>query len=251
MGRIQLRNKMDARWPLSSPSGVLHRSTPLLRTAPPYSVYLADSPADVRKSQLLRYLVFNQELGEGLDASAKTGLDRDSLDAICDHLMVRDAAKEMVVGTYRLQSGYRAKGNPGYHSEQFFDFAPLETVRGELLELGRACVHLEYRNTIVLRLFWKGVAEYAHRAGAQYLVGCISLTTQDQNEAIALYDVLRDNRLARREFRTRPQPHCMYASSTVPAPVPVCRVFFAPIWIFRRGFAARQPSTANSKPLIF
>jgi putative hemolysin len=213
---------------MSSPAGLLHSSTQPLRAAPPYSVYLADSPADVRKCQLLRYLVFNQELGEGLDASAKTGLDRDSFDLICDHLMVRDAAKDMVVGTYRLQSGYRAKGNLGYYSEQFFDFAPFETVRGELLELGRACVHPEYRNTIVLQLLWKGIAEYAHRAGARYLVGCSSLTTQDQDEATALYDVLRDNHLARREFRTRPQPHCICVSSKAPARVPrVPRLFRA------------------------
>jgi len=48
-----------------------------------------------------------------------------------------------------MQSGYRARGNLGYYGEEFFDFGPFEEIRGEVLELGRACVHREYRNSNV------------------------------------------------------------------------------------------------------
>ncbi|HUL16885.1 MAG TPA: GNAT family N-acyltransferase [Terriglobales bacterium] len=213
---------------MASLAGLLHSNTQPLRTAPPYCVSLADSPGDVKRCQLLRYLVFNRELGEGLDSSARTGLDLDSFDLICDHLMVRDAAQDLVVGTYRLQSGYRAKGNLGYYSEQFFDFSPFESARGELLELGRACIHPEYRNTIVLQLLWKGIAEYARRAASRFLLGCSSLTTQDQCEALALYHVLKNKQLARREFQTVPHLHCRCVSSEEAAPIPrVPRLFRA------------------------
>src|SRR6516225_9826471 len=106
-----------------------------------FRVRLAQTVEDLEQCQRLRYRVFNCELGEGLDSSARTGLDRDQFDFICDHLMVHDASTGKLVGTYRMQSGYRAKGNLGYYSEQLFDFAPFENLRAEVLELGRACVH--------------------------------------------------------------------------------------------------------------
>ena len=104
-----------------------------------FRVGMAKTLDDVVECQRLRYLVFNCELGEGLDSSDRTGLDRDRFDFICDHLMVRDAATGKLAGTYRMQSGYRARGNLGYYGEELFDFGPFEEMRGEVLELGRAC----------------------------------------------------------------------------------------------------------------
>jgi putative hemolysin len=199
---------------MPSPAGLLLGGHRALVSTPLFRVCLADSPADVKLCQRLRYLVFNAELKEGLESSARTGLDRDPFDLICDHLMVRDVAKDEVVGTYRLQSGYRAKGNLGYYSEQFFDFSPFEHVRGELLELGRACIHPEYRSSTVLQLLWKGIAQYAQHAGTRYLVGCSSLTTQDQAEAHSLFHALSEKNLAPPEFRTEPWPRCKCAPSS-------------------------------------
>jgi len=128
-----------------------------------FRVGMAQTLEDVIACQRLRYLVFNCELGEGFDGSDRTGLDRDRFDFICDHLMVRDSATGKLAGTYRMQSGYRARGNLGYYGEEFFDFGPFEEIRCEVLELGRACVHREYRNTNVLHMLWKGIARYALR----------------------------------------------------------------------------------------
>jgi putative hemolysin len=83
-------------------------STHLLRAG------MAETLQDLIDCQRLRYLVFNCELGEGLARSAQIGLDRDRYDFICDHLLVRDASSGRLVGTYRMQSGFRAKGNLGY-----------------------------------------------------------------------------------------------------------------------------------------
>jgi putative hemolysin len=110
----------------------------LLTSTPLFLVSLAQTMDDVRKCQRLRYEVFNLELGEGLQASRNYGLDCDSFDVVCDHLMVEDSTTGKLAGTYRLQTGYRAKGNLGYYSEQLFDFRAFETIRGEVLELRRA-----------------------------------------------------------------------------------------------------------------
>jgi putative hemolysin len=165
---------------------------------------MAQSLEDVIDCQRLRYLVFNCELGEGLESSARTGLDRDRFDFICDHLLVRDVVTGKLAGTYRMQSGYRAKGNLGYYGEEFFDFTPFERMRAEVLELGRACVREEYRNTNVLHLLWKGIARYAKSCRARYLIGCSSLSSQDKHAGMALYEVLREKHLVEPSLRTNP-----------------------------------------------
>jgi len=193
-----------------------------------FRVSMAQTLEDVIECQRLRYLVFNCELGEGLDTSAKTGLDRDRFDFICDHLMVQDAATGRLAGTYRMQSGYRAKGNLGYYGEEFFDFRPFETIRSEVLELGRACVHGEYRNTNVLHMLWKGIASYALSCGARYLLSCSSLSSQDENEGMALYEALREKYLAEPSLRTSPvEGHRCTSSNLAVKPPQTPRLFRA------------------------
>jgi len=193
-----------------------------------FRVGMAESLEDLIDCQRLRYLVFNCELGEGLDSSQRTGLDRDRYDFICDHLMVRDTSSAKLVGTYRMQSGFRAKGNLGYYSEQFFDFTPFEGIREKVLELGRACVDTEYRNTSVLHMLWKGIARYASSCGARYLLGCSSVTSQDENEGAALYEQLREKYLIEPALRTKPRPGfaCRTVNKTAAAPA-VPRLFRA------------------------
>jgi putative hemolysin len=199
-------------------------ASPLVQTKV-YEVSLATTLAEVRACQRLRYEVFNTELGEGLCASHALGLDRDHFDVICDHLLVRQTETTEVVGTYRMQTGYRAKGNAGYYSEEFFKFAPYEIIRGELLELGRACVHREHRDSGVLLLLWKGIFRYAQETGARYLIGCSSLTSQDPAEGRALYEQLRREHLAPAHLRTVPCPrHALPITGALRWPLRVPRL---------------------------
>ena len=171
-----------------------------------YAVRLAGASADVHAAQTLRFEVFNLELGEGLAHSFVTGRDADPFDGVCDHLLVEHQPTSEVVGTYRLQTGRMAAANLGYYSAQEFDFAPFESVRGELIELGRACVHQSHRNLNVLGLLWKGIADYARARGGRYLCGCSSLTSQDPTEGASVYAELCRKHLAPAQFRTRPTP---------------------------------------------
>jgi putative hemolysin len=176
----------------------------LLTATPQFRVSLAQTMDDLLECQRMRYLVFNCELGEGLTDSEHSGLDRDRFDVICDHLMVHEVRSGKLVGTYRMQTGYRAKGNLGYYSEQLFDFAPFEPIRGYMLELGRACVHQNYRNSGALLMLWRGIAMYAALCNARYLVGCSSITSQDESEGMELYHELREKYLVEPPFRTTP-----------------------------------------------
>jgi len=169
-----------------------------------YRVRQARDEEELVAAQALRFAVFNLELNEGLQESYATGLDADPFDAICDHLVVEHVATKEIVGTYRLQTGNMALEHLGYYSAQEFDFAPFEPMRGEMVELGRACVHQQHRNMVVLGLLWRGIAEYAKEHSARYLIGCSSLTSQDAAVGASVYSELCRKYLAPAPWRTLP-----------------------------------------------
>jgi putative hemolysin len=173
---------------------------------PQYAARLAQNAEEVRRAQRLRFEVFNLELNEGLVESHFTGLDVDLFDNVCDHLIIEHVTTDEIVGTYRLQTGVHAAAHIGYYSEREFDFTPYESLRGEMIELGRACVHAEHRNFNLLHLLWRGIARYACERNARFLIGCSSLTSQDPMEGVAMYEQLRGKHLARPKWRTVPHP---------------------------------------------
>jgi putative hemolysin len=151
----------------------------------------------------LRFRIFNLELNEGLMSAYANGKDQDRYDAVCDHLIVEDRASGEIVGTYRIQMGGVAAENFGYYSEQEFCFAPYEQMRGQIVELGRACVHRDHRSPEVLNLLWRGIARYALVHGGRYMMGCCSLTSQDPEMGHAVYRSL-GNYMVQPELRTAP-----------------------------------------------
>jgi putative hemolysin len=188
-----------------------NRSVAKPRAARPrYVARLARTADEVRRAQRLRFEVFNLQLVEGLPASHTTGLDVDRFDEFCDHLIVEEITIGEVVGTYRLQTGQLAAANLGYYSEREFDFAPYESFRCEMIELGRACVHAKHRNLNVLRLLWRGIAIYAVQRRARFLIGCSSLSSQDPMEGVAMYQKLQGC-LVQSALRTKPRAEFVVA----------------------------------------
>jgi putative hemolysin len=140
----------------------------------------------------LRFLVFNLEMNEGLESAYADGYDRDHFDDVCDHMIVEDRRTGAIVGTYRMQMGDVAERYFGYYSEREFCFAPYEAMRSQIVELGRACIHRDYRSSEVLHLLWRGIARYALVNGGRYMMGCCSVTSQDPEVGHAVYKTLQD-----------------------------------------------------------
>ena len=165
-----------------------------------YSVRLASSTAEIKAAQSLRFEVFNLELNEGLSESYATGLDADPFDDVCDHLLVEHVPSGSIVGTYRLQTGLSAAQNLEVRA-----VVEAVVVKAALIELGRACVHRQHRNLIVLGLLWKGIADYAKERGARYLLGCSSITSQDPAVGASAYTQLcRRGHVVDAAWQTRP-----------------------------------------------
>ena len=191
-------------------------------SGPDYRLRLADGACDLRAAQMLRFLVFNVEMREGLAQSFATCLDADDFDAACDHLLVEDARSGEVVGTYRLQTGLRAREHLGYYSAREFDFQPFERHRDHMLELGRACIHRDHRSFSVLSLLWRGIADYAQQHQVRYLIGCSSLTSQDGAIGAATWQRLLPH-LAPPAWRTTPMPGFACPLDIVAADAPKSR----------------------------
>lgn len=173
-------------------------------TAPKLSVRLARSDKDIRRAQKLRYQVFAKEMGAQL-ASAAEGIDRDEYDAHCDHLIVEEQHSGKVIGTYRMLPPHKARQLAGLYSEHEFDLVQLAGIRDHIIEVGRSCVHKDYRRGAVIALLWAGLADYVRQQGGHYLAGCASVSLMDGgHQAVSLYRQIEARHLAPPEWRVTP-----------------------------------------------
>ncbi|RYY56186.1 MAG: GNAT family N-acetyltransferase [Comamonadaceae bacterium] len=167
----------------------------------------ARTPAEVREAQRLRFQVFATEVGARLSPPAGTppGLDVDRFDPHCDHLLVRAGSSGPVVGTYRVLPPDRARVAGGWYGESEFDLAPLQALRPRALELGRSCVHADWRSGGVILAMWSALAAYMVRRGLDSMVGCASIGLAGGPEpALAVWDHLRRTHMAAPAWRVRP-----------------------------------------------
>lgn len=169
------------------------------------SVGLASSAGQVREAQRLRYRVFVEEMGARLN-TPEAGLDVDIFDAWCDHLLVRDEISNEVVGTYRILPPHQAKRIGSLYSESEFDLTRLANLRQRMVEVGRSCVHPDYRNGGTITLLWAGLAEYMLKNGYDYLIGCASISMTDGGHAAAsIYRQASARHLGPIEWRVFPR----------------------------------------------
>ena len=159
--------------------------TPRAKLAHPrLSVGLAQSAWDILQAQRLRYRIFAGELGANLPTRTP-GVDRDIYDPYCEHLIVRDESIDIVVGTYRILSPSNASKVGGYYAENEFDLTRLQHLRPRMVEIGRACVHADYRTGATIALLWAGLARYMQQNRHDYLIGCASISMADGGHAAA------------------------------------------------------------------
>jgi putative hemolysin len=156
-------------------------------------VRLAQTAAEVRQAQKVRYQVFYQE---GSAVPNPTRLlarrDIDGYDAICDHLLVVDHAardrsalnRPAVVGTYRLLRQPFAEEYGGFYTAGEFDISALIARHNRLqfLELGRSCVLSHYRNKRTVELLWHGIHAYILQNRCDVMFGCASLDGTDPKQ---------------------------------------------------------------------
>ncbi|MCI2809582.1 GNAT family N-acetyltransferase [Eoetvoesiella caeni] len=145
---------------------------------------LARTNEELEAIQRMRYKIFTEDMNvvfpEALD-----GVDSDRFDPWCEHIMVKEVDSGRVVGTYRLLSPANAVKAGGYYSESEFDISSLDSLRGQMAEVGRSCIHADYRNGSVIMLLWSGIAALMQQDGFRYVLGCASVSLRDDGVTAA------------------------------------------------------------------
>jgi putative hemolysin len=163
---------------------------------------LATTEADLLSAQRLRYRVFVEELGgDGALVDHAQRLERDRFDPFFDHLVLvddrRDAdALDQVIGVYRVMRGDQALAGEGFYSAGEYDLSPLEASGRRLLELGRSCVHPDYRGGSAMLHLWTGLADYVRDHGIEILFGVASFPGTDTAALAQPLSYLHSNHLA-------------------------------------------------------
>ena len=175
-----------------------------VRNKPRLEARFVHDEADLRAAQRLRAEVFGAEFGVVFDDPA--GLDRDAFDAFCDHINVYDVANDLLVATTRLLTREKSRLAGSFYSAHEFDMTALERLPGRVLEIGRTCVHPDYRSGAAITVLWSALSDYLCRQDFSYLLGCASISLRDGGHNFAaLMPELRERHLVEPALRVVPR----------------------------------------------
>ena len=187
------------------------------QTGPSFTVKLAETEAELRAAQRLRYEVFVRELGGGGEmVDHDAGLEQDRFDPYFDHMLARDDATGEVIGVYRLLPGERAADLGQFYSEDEYDLTVLKQSGRKLLELGRSCLHADYRGGTAMYHLWNGLASYVAERGIEVLFGVASFHGTDVQDLAQPLSMLHHNHLAPEDLRVRAQPDVFQTMDLLP-----------------------------------
>ena len=174
---------------------------------PTFEARLARDDSDLRAALRLRYDVFVRELGgNGPDVDHCAGLERDRFDPFYDHLVLIDHARapgDHVVGVYRVMQSDAAVRAGQFYCEDEYDLAALRASDRRLLELGRSCLHRDYRGGTAMVELWRALARYVADHHIEVLFGVASFHGTDIAALAQPLSLLHHRHLAPANLRVR------------------------------------------------
>ncbi len=194
--------------------------------SPQFRTFFASSDDDVLACQRLRHEIFVSEMGARETTSA---YEVDRFDQYADHLMLVDDTRpvdDRLVGVYRLMDSDQANAAGGFSCESEYDLSPLHNASSTLLELGRSCVHPNYRSGMALYHLWQALAAHVRDTETQILFGAASFPGTDPSRFSHALTHLHDAHLA---------PSHLKVASKAPA------VFPRPTNVDRKVAMAQMP----------
>lgn len=169
-----------------------------------FEVGLAHHSDEVAETQRLRYRIFGLEMGAKVHAP--DGLEQDRFDPFCHHLYVRDVRSGDIVSSTRILTRRGAGSAGGYYSEGEFDLGSVSRLRGEVIEIGRTCVHRDHRGGAAIGMLWAGLAGFIDLNRVDYLIGCASVPMRDGGvQATAIMEQVRSRHMSPDDLRVTPR----------------------------------------------
>jgi putative hemolysin len=124
---------------------------------------------------------------------AGAGLDQDEFDDVCQHIAVWDGSRLAATSRVLLPEAVRRMGC--YFSSTEFDLTALVSKHGNILEIGRVCVHPDYRSSQAVTMMFHFVTWLALHSKVDYLMGCGTLFERRPERVHAMTQILRKREL--------------------------------------------------------
>ncbi|MCL1902548.1 MAG: GNAT family N-acetyltransferase [Alphaproteobacteria bacterium] len=167
-----------------------------------FEVRLARTNEEKRQVRRLRYEVFVVE--EGFKATEEQNHLReeyDRFDTHADYMAVFHQGN--VVGAYRIIDRKAAEKMHGFYSEDEYNIRKIKKVRGNIVEVSRACIKREYRNNpLAMSMLWLGMGDYVCKRKVVLLFGLCSWIGLNPAASAHAISYLYYNNLAPRALRT-------------------------------------------------
>ncbi|HEY1079231.1 MAG TPA: GNAT family N-acyltransferase [Bdellovibrio sp.] len=164
----------------------------------PFQIKTVTNVDELKEALALRFEVFHKEM---MGKTATHGVDVDEFDFDCDHLIIKEKRTDRIIGTYRMNCSLFTNN---FYSGKEFVMSQIMQQPGVKLELGRACIHKEYRRGILISLLWRGIGEYMAATQANILFGCATVKTEDPRDAALLTRYFEEDGRIQPVYRTRP-----------------------------------------------
>ena len=172
---------------------------------PVFQARLARDDTDLMAALRLRYDVFVRELGgDGPLVDHDAQVERDKFDPFYDHLVLVDETRrpgDHVVGAYRLMQADGAARAGQFYCEDEYDLTALRALDRKLLELGRSCLHPDYRGGTAMFELWGALARYVAAHEVEILFGVASFHGTDIAALAQALSLLHHRHLAPKNLR--------------------------------------------------
>ena len=146
-----------------------------------FTVSLARTLKEREAAQRLRYEVFIEELGgQGKLVDHDRRLEIDHFDEFCDHLVLHDNKRNNVAGVYRVMRRDHADAAGGFYSASEYNLSKLISSERSILELGRSCLHRNYRGGTAMYHLWNALAHRRSDRPGDTAIACWEHVHQPQ-----------------------------------------------------------------------
>jgi putative hemolysin len=162
-----------------------------------FRVKTADNLGSLFQALYLRFLCFVAPHASKLNPFR---IDVDQYDLRADHLLIYCKKTDRLVATYRILCSHFTDK---FYSESEFNLDHFLEASGAKIELGRACVHPDFRKTNLVDLLWKGIGSYSKETRANFLFGCSSVKTLDHQVATDLIHYFDRKDLMGKEYEIK------------------------------------------------
>ena len=166
-----------------------------------YRARLAESDADIQACQRLRYLTFRA--GRGLGAGSGEGIDADEFDPHCHHMMVEETRTGQLVCCYRLLVCENGREIGRSYSAKYYELSALSDYPDRMVEMGRFCIHPEYKDPSILRVAWAAMSNFVENERIELLFGCSSFHGVDEEAYSDAFALLAEKHLAPKRWLPR------------------------------------------------